>query len=81
MSGRHPNGKGELVPIQYATMAVAGTPDGKQAYDADMAAAYLRLSGLYRNAPDKDAPDYLPKASARQELKMKELLEAQGFPP
>ena len=28
MSGRHPNGKGELVPIQYATMAVAGTPDG-----------------------------------------------------
>ena len=42
MSGRHPNGKGELVPIQYATMAVAGTPDGKQAYDADMAAAYLR---------------------------------------
>ena len=45
MSGRHPNGKGELVPIQYATMAVAGTPDGKQAYDADMA-----FSGLYRNA-------------------------------
>ena len=31
--------------------------------------------------PDKDAPDYLPKASARQELKMKELLEAQGFRP
>lgn len=78
MSGRHPNGKGELIPIQYATMAIAGTPDGKQKYDADMAAAYLRLvaSG---NVPDKDAPDYLPKASVRQELKMKELLEAQGF--
>ena len=70
MSGRHPNGKGELVPIQYATMAVAGTPDGKQAYDADMAAAYLRLAA-YTGMPDKDAPDYLPKASARQELKMK----------
>ena len=80
MSGRHPNGKGELVPIQYATMAVAGTPDGKQAYDADMAAAYLRLAA-YTGMPDKDAPDYLPKASARQELKMKELLEAQGFRP
>ena len=80
MSGRHPNGKGELVPIQYATMAVAGTPDGKLAYDADMAAAYLRLAA-YTGMPDKDAPDYLPKASARQELKMKELLEAQGFRP
>ena len=80
MSGRHPNGKGELVPIQYATMAVAGTPDGKQAYDADMAAAYLRLAA-YTGMPDKDAPDYQPKASARQELKMKELLEAQGFRP
>ena len=80
MSGRHPNGKGELVPIQFATMAVAGTPDGKQAYDADMAAAYLRLAA-YTGMPDKDAPDYLPKASARQELKMKELLEAQGFRP
>ena len=79
MSGRHPNGKGELVPIQYATMAVAGTPDGKQAYDADMA-PYLRLAA-YTGMPDKDAPDYLPKASARQELKMKELLEAQGFRP
>ena len=32
MSGRHPNGKGELIPIQYATMAIAGTPDGKQKY-------------------------------------------------
>ena len=80
MSGRHPNGKGELVPIQYATMAVAGTPDGKHAYDAYMAAAYLRLAA-YTGMPDKDAPDYLPKASARQELKMKELLEAQGFRP
>ena len=80
MSGRHPNGKGELVPIQYATMAVAGPPNGKKAYDADMAAAYLRLAA-YTGMPDKDAPDYLPKASARQELKMKELLEAQGFRP
>lgn len=61
-------------------MAIAGTPDGKQKYDADMAAAYLRLTA-YSNTSDKDAPDYLPKASTRQELKMKELLEAQGFRP
>lgn len=80
MSGRHPNGKGQLIPIQYATMALAGTPDGKQKYDPDMAAAYLRLVSHMETA-DKDAPDYLPKASTRQELEMKELLEAQGFRP
>lgn len=80
MSGRHPNGKGELIPIQYATMAIAGTPDGKQEYDADMAAAYLRLMA-YVNRPDEDVPDYLPKASTRQELEMKKLLETQGFRP
>lgn len=80
MSGRHPNGKGQLIPIQYATMALAGTPDGKQKYDPDMAAAYLRLVSRMETA-DKDAPDYLPKASTRQELEMKELLEAQGFRP
>lgn len=80
MSGRHPNGKGELIPIQYATMAMAGTPDGKQKYDADMAAAYLRLVA-YADTPDADAPDYLPKASTREELKMKKRLEAAGFRP
>ena len=54
--------------------------DGKQEYDADMAAAYLRLMA-YVNRLDEDAPDYLPKASTRQELEMKKLLEAQGFRP
>lgn len=53
---------GSLIPIQYATMAIAGTPDGKQKYDPEMAAAYLRLVA-YTEAPDKNAPDYLPKAS------------------
>lgn len=80
MSGRHPNGKGQLIPIQYATMALAGTPDGKQKYDPEMAAAYLRLVS-YTETPDKDAPDYLPKASTRQELELKQKLEAQGFRP
>ena len=80
MSGRHPNGGGELIPVQYATMAIAGTPDGQQKYDAEMAAAYLRLVA-YTAAPDKDAPEYLPKASTKKELEMKKLLEAQGFRP
>lgn len=47
---------------------------------SELAHDYLRLAA-YTGMPDKDAPDYLPKASARQELKMKELLEAQGFRP
>lgn len=80
MSGRHPNGGGKLIPIQYATMALAGTPDGKQKYDPEMAAAYLRLVA-YTGAQDPNAPDYLPKASAKKELEMKKLLEAQGFRP
>lgn len=44
MSGRHPDGEGELIPKQFATMAIAGTPDAKEAIDADMAKAYLRLA-------------------------------------
>ncbi|ADV42608.1 chondroitinase family polysaccharide lyase [Bacteroides helcogenes] len=80
MSGRHPNGKGELIPMHYATMAVAGTPDGRQKYDPEMAAAYLRLVA-YTTVPDKDTPEYLPKASAGKEAAMKKLLEAQGFCP
>ena len=43
MSGRHPDGKGTLIPNEYAMMAKAGTPDGLQPIDADMAGAYLRL--------------------------------------
>ena len=58
---RAPSQRGrKLIPIQYATMAIAGTPDGKQKYDPEMAAAYLRLVA-YTEAPDKNAPDYLPK--------------------
>ncbi|MDO4162901.1 MAG: chondroitinase family polysaccharide lyase [Bacteroides sp.] len=80
MSGRHPNGKGELIPSQYATLAMAGSPDGKQAYDAELAAAYLRLVSV--SAPeDKDRPDYLPTVSNRQEQRLKALFESKGFTP
>jgi len=43
MSGRHPEGNGQLTPVHYATMALAGAPDKKQKTDEQMAAAYLRL--------------------------------------
>ena len=43
MSGRHPSGKEALSPIHYATMARAGSPDGTDEIDREMAAAYLRL--------------------------------------
>lgn len=80
MSGRHPNGGGQLIPVQYATMAMAGTPDGKQKYDAEMAAAYLRLIASAENS-DKESVEYLPKASIRLELELKKQLEEQGFRP
>lgn len=43
MSGRHPDGKGSLAPYQYALLADAGSPDGKEMIDAELARAYLRL--------------------------------------
>ena len=69
MSGRHPNGKGKLIPVQYAMMAISGTPDGKEKYDADMAAAYLRLVREPAK-PGANEPDYLPQAPAGLERKL-----------
>ena len=79
MSGRHPDGRGKLVPMQFATMAMAGTPDGSQAWDADMASAYLRLVD-YDNA-NEEKPEYVPSFSKREELEMANLIKAQGFAP
>lgn len=48
MSSRHPKGDGEhsrissLMPFRF--MAMAGTPDGKESLDHEVAAAYLRLA-------------------------------------
>lgn len=44
MSGRHPDGFGELLAYQYALLADAGSPDGTEGIDRDLAAAYLRLN-------------------------------------
>lgn len=43
VAGRHPDGKGALVLPPYRYMALAGSPDGKEAIDRDMAASYIRL--------------------------------------
>lgn len=43
LSARHPTGKWGLDPELYREMALAGSPDGKQAIDEIMGAAYLRL--------------------------------------
>ena len=43
MSGRHPDGKGALIPEQYGRLADAGSPDGTSAIDRELAGAYLRL--------------------------------------
>lgn len=44
LSGRHPDGKGALIPWHYARLALAGSPDGREAVDAELAAAYLRVA-------------------------------------
>lgn len=43
MSGRHPDGKGALIPEHYSRLARAGSPDGSMNTDPELAAAYLRL--------------------------------------
>ena len=68
MSGRHPNGSGRLIPRHYATMALAGTPDGLQPVDEEMARAYLRVA---------DSPE--DKKVTPQERQMRRLLEASGY--
>lgn len=77
MSGRHPDGRGKLVPMHYAMMAMAGTSDGKEAYDEFMAAAYLRL--ISDTPADAQEPDYMPKVSNAQERKIAKQLMKQGF--
>ena len=41
MSGRHPDGKGKLVPMHYAIMAIAGTPDGKGDFDKELSLIHI----------------------------------------
>ena len=78
MSGRHPDGKGRLIPLHYAQMALAGTPDGKGAIDAEMASAYLRLAA----AKNGEKPEeYMPASGGPRENRIRQQLEKQGFKP
>ena len=46
MSGRHPDGTRAFIPSQFALLADAGSPDGIQPIDKDLAEAYLRINGM-----------------------------------
>lgn len=76
MSGRHPDGKGRLIPLQYAQMALAGTPDGKSPVDAQMASAYLRLAAAYNG---EKAEEYMPVSAGPREKRIRKELERKGF--
>lgn len=78
MSGRHPDGQGKLIPIQYAIMAIAGTPDEKQEIDGDMAGAYLRLVSTPNTTGTKD-PEYMPQVAGAKEQQMARTLIENGF--
>lgn len=43
LSGKFPKGTGQLLTEYYKYMALAGTPDGSEAIDKEMAGAFLRL--------------------------------------
>lgn len=44
MSGRHPDGKGALIPQHYARLSLAGADDNLIPTDRELAAAYMRLA-------------------------------------
>ena len=45
LSGRHPDGKGQLIPRHYKLLSQCGSPDGTAKTDTALYAAYLRLAG------------------------------------
>ena len=61
-------------------LALSGRhPDGKEEFDKEMAAAYLRLvSGA---SSDDQEPEYMPKVSNAQEKKIARQLVEEGFRP
>ncbi len=51
LSGRHPDGKGHLIPSHFRLLALAGSPDGKDTVDKELAEAFLRLAPI--NSPHR----------------------------
>lgn len=62
MSGRHPDGKGALIPSHYSRLAMAGSPDGKTEIDEELAAAFRRLAPKSR-AFASIAPESTPQGT------------------
>jgi chondroitin-sulfate-ABC endolyase/exolyase len=62
MSGRHPDGKGALIPSHYSRLAKAGSPDGKQEIDLELASAYRRLVPQSNEFPTV-APESTPQGT------------------
>lgn len=58
LSGRHPKTKGNaLIPWHFARLALAGSPDGKQAVDPELGAAFLRLNNGTKSEYTKPVTD------------------------
>ncbi len=76
MSGRHPDGRGQLVPFQYAKMALSGTPDQKHEIDKEMGAAFLRL---IQTTGNDETPEYVPTANTKQVNDVSKLLIHKGI--
>ena len=72
MSGRPLDGKGKLVPMHFAMMALAGSPDGKEEYDSEMASSYLRL--ISDPSIENDSPEYMPKVSMLKNARWQNVL-------
>ncbi|MDR2915195.1 MAG: chondroitinase [Tannerella sp.] len=77
MSGRHPDGRGELIPVQYGRLAVAGNPDGTEEIDREMGAEYLRLMS---NPITSEKPEYMPQSHSKTELELVERISDKGIP-
>ena len=53
LSGRHPDGKGKLIPWHYARLAEVGSPDKTEKIDTELASAYLRLNNGKKDSYSK----------------------------
>ena len=76
MSGRHPDGRGELIPIHYGRLAVAGSPDGEDEIDSELGAQYLRLVA---NSQDSEKPEYMPQSQNKMEQELIQRISAKGI--
>ncbi|TAJ12783.1 chondroitinase [Marinilabiliaceae bacterium JC017] len=65
MSGRHPDGKGKLDPSHFAILAKAGSPDGANTIDTELARAFLRL--IQNNSKNKYVKEFKSKDITAEE--------------